>query len=457
MEAEFDAAAKRFGKEQKDRRATSATKKAAIAKQKAEYKAKQVQWEAEAERRKLEELARAAEDEAARELELERNRGVVFSAQLRPELSTAARDRGIRRANDKISLPRSAQLELEQQQASKNGLLFFELRAADGRVTHGSILEFSAAEGTVGCPAELLRALGLDAVADGTAAELRPELAVRYVFLRPGTYAQVQPVKAAFAEGVGDVKGVLEYELQLRTALTAGEELRLSEAGGCWALRILALRHKGEAAAESKGEGEAEPEAEPEGSGPSAVSLIDTDLEVDVLPSVEYEQAVKEAAAKAAARQAALDAAAAARRREEEEAAAAAAAAAAEAEAAAAAAAEAAAAQRESRRSAAAAVLPPEPAPGTAELVSVAIRCPDGTRCVRPFAPTDAVESLFRLVEASALEDLPEEFALVASYPRRVISRAAHGASSLRDAGLSARQEALFVECEAPPPAPMEG
>ena len=58
-------------------------------------------------------------------------------------------------------LPPSAAAELNSQHATKHGQLFFELSAADGRRTHAAILDYSAEEGTVGCPPELLRCLGL--------------------------------------------------------------------------------------------------------------------------------------------------------------------------------------------------------------------------------------------------------------------------------------------------------
>merc|ERR1719152_1074971 len=171
---------------------------------------------------------------------------------------------------------------LEQQQASKNGQLFFELsNAQSGRTTHASILDFSATDGTVGCPPEVLANLGLDEAAMG--AGLRPSIVVRYRALKRGTFAKVQPLKAAFAKDVGDVKALLERELHFRTTLSQGDELHVTDHESAlgtyspaerYALRIVSL----------------EPEA--------AASIIDTDLEVA--------EAAERAAA--AARQAALEA-----------------------------------------------------------------------------------------------------------------------------------------------------
>jgi ubiquitin fusion degradation protein 1 len=423
MDFEFESAARRFSKEHQSQKAKAKEKAKKQAQEREEIRAKQARWEAEARKRREEEAVRAAEEAARRDEDLERNRGIAYVQTLRPELTTAAEAKGIVRRCDKICLPRSASSELDSQHASKNGQLFFELSTPSGRVTHASILDFSAQEGTVGAPAELLRILGLADIADGTAGELRPQLTVRYRALKRGTFARVQPVAAAFSSDVGDVKLTLERELQLRTTLSAGDELRVHEGGAAYALRIISL--------------------EPE----DAASIIDTDLEVEVLPSVEHEEAVAAEAARQAEAEAALEAARA-------EAAARAAAAErdaqARAQAAEAAAAEAVAA-RSLRREKALAVLPAEPAAGTDGATTVAVRCPDGTRCSRRFASAaDDASALFALVESSAWEDCPSDFTLVASYPRRVIRRAdAAIGRTIAEVGLTGKQEALFVEVDA--------
>ena len=43
---------------------------------------------------------------------------------------------------------------------------------------------------------------------------------------------RVQPVKAAFAKEIGDVKALLERELHYRTTLTAGDELKVQDIEG---------------------------------------------------------------------------------------------------------------------------------------------------------------------------------------------------------------------------------
>ena len=255
-------------------------------------------WEAEAKERRDAEAARLAAEAAAKEADLERNKGVAHVQTLLPVLSTAAEAKGIRRRADKIALPRSWERTLiDTQQASKHGQLYFELNnPKTGRTTSASILDFSAAEGTVGLPIELLGNLGLTPETIQIPVDpyaVRPSVTVRYKQLKRGTFAKVQPVSAAFAADVGDVKSLLERELHFRTTLSVGDELKVSDEDGAlgtfapvqtYALRIIAL--------------------EPE----EAVSIIDTDLEVDVLPSVEAEEKEKAEADAAAARQAALDA-----------------------------------------------------------------------------------------------------------------------------------------------------
>uniref|UniRef100_A0A7S4BTC4 UBX domain-containing protein n=1 Tax=Chrysotila carterae TaxID=13221 RepID=A0A7S4BTC4_CHRCT len=274
---------------------------------------------------------------------------------------------------------------------------------------------------------QVLRCLGL--ATDGSSGH---HVMVRYKLLKRGTFARVQPVKRRFRTEVADVKLFLEHELHLRTTLSEGDELEVGTGAERHVLRILELK--------------------PE----SAVSLIDTDLEVEVNASVEEEEEV--AAAEAERRRAEAAAAAFAAEQEAKRAAAAAAAAAAEREAeerekaAAAAARE----EREGRRREAAAVLQSgslasaSGGSGGGE-VKVVVRCPDGSRCSGTFARTAPLALLFALVEAEWVEALgapllPQEFRLAASYPRRAFDRAQAQAATLESAGLGSAQEALFVE-----------
>uniref|UniRef100_A0A7S4BTG8 UBX domain-containing protein n=1 Tax=Chrysotila carterae TaxID=13221 RepID=A0A7S4BTG8_CHRCT len=426
MDVDLEFASRRFKNEQSSRQRAAAERREALRKEREVSRLQRAAREAEIAQREAE-AARAAEESARmREADLEKNRGIVYHARLQPRLCMDAEVKGVRRRADKVTLPRSAAAELAH--AYKNGQLFFELSAGNGRpVTHVSILDFTADEGTIGMPPEVLRCLGL--ATDGSSGH---HVMVRYKLLKRGTFARVQPVKRRFRTEVADVKLFLEHELHLRTTLSEGDELEVGTGAERHVLRILELK--------------------PE----SAVSLIDTDLEVEVNASVEEEEEV--AAAEAERRRAEAAAAAFAAEQEAKRAAAAAAAAAAEREAeerekaAAAAARE----EREGRRREAAAVLQSgslasaSGGSGGGE-VKVVVRCPDGSRCSGTFARTAPLALLFALVEAEWVEALgapllPQEFRLAASYPRRAFDRAQAQAATLESAGLGSAQEALFVE-----------
>jgi len=402
-------------------------------------------------------MKKQAAEAEQRDIDLERNRGVAFfRTGLRPQLSRTAELKGIRRANDKISLPPSCKAELEMQHASKNGLLYFVLSMASGRRTCASILDFSAPEGTIDCPASVLKCLGLGHVATGHPAAVAETVDVRYTVLKTGTFARVQPVLSAFAADVSDVKATLEAEMLRRTTLSTGDTLRVREFSAAAVVAdgsgVVADGSAAEATAAggvgAGGTGEiTEYELKIVALEPDEfVSLIDTDLSVEVLPSVQAEEAAAAEARAQAERQRKLDEAIEAKRQQE----AAAAESQAEAERAAAAAAAAALERRVERRLRAAAALPAEPDASDMDAISVAVRCPDGTRVQRRFLRSAPLAALFGAVEASAYDGLPEgdSFTLALSYPRRVFRRAdaADGSRSLLDAGLAGRQEALFVE-----------
>jgi ubiquitin fusion degradation protein 1 len=457
MDIDFDAAAKRFNSDQAKRRQTTLEKKEQQARERAQLQAKRERWEKEAAERREAEVKKQAAEAEQRDIDLERNRGVAFfRTGLRPQLSRTAELKGIRRANDKISLPPSCKAELEMQHASKNGLLYFVLSMASGRRTCASILDFSAPEGTIDCPASVLKCLGLGHVAAGHPAAVAETVDVRYTVLKTGTFARVQPVLSAFAADVSDVKATLEAEMLRRTTLSTGDTLRVRE----FSAAAVVADGSGVVADGSAAEATAAGGVGAGGTGgiteyelkivalepDEFVSLIDTDLSVEVLPSVQAEEAAAAEARAQAERQRKLDEAIEAKRQQE----AAAAESQAEAERATAAAAAAALERRVERRLRAAAALPAEPDASDMDAISVAVRCPDGTRVQRRFLRSAPLAALFGAVEASAYDGLPEgdSFTLALSYPRRVFRRAdaADGSRSLLDAGLAGRQEALFVE-----------
>ena len=110
-----------------------------------------------------------------------------------------------------------------------------------------------------------------------------------------------------------------------------------------------------------------------------------------------------------------------------------------------------AAAARLARRHAAEGQLPAEVPAGGAS-THVVVRCPDGSRISHRFARDAPLSALFALVEARWHETagsqlLPTDFRLVASFPRRVATRAdACGAATLESAGFAGAQEAFNLE-----------
>jgi ubiquitin fusion degradation protein 1 len=360
--------------------------------------------------------ARAEEEASAlREAELEANNGVAYHARLQavPVPEAAAAGRGIKRAADKLLLPPSAGASLMDQGAMRNGPMFFTVTTAAGRSTHAALLEFTAAEGFAALPRKVVRSLWGPNAGEGACAG---EVQVAYRRLPKGTHAVFQPRSALFQAAVGDeMRGVLEAALGAHSVLSVGDWIEARHGGQVYDLRVRALQ--------------------PE----SAVSVIDTDLEAEVHPSVETEEKI---AAEEAAAAAALAAAA---RAVWEAARAAAAEAAAEREDA---------ARREEVRAGKAAALPPEPDEGGAEpAVAVLVRFPDGGAHRRRLALASPLQTLFDFVDARGGGGLlPGEYRLVTQYPRRVFDSAEGGGeaaaagASVGDAGLDGPREVLFLE-----------
>jgi hypothetical protein len=121
----------------------------------------------------------------------------------------------------------------------------------------------------------------------------------------------------------------------------------------------------------------------------------------------------------------------------------------AEAEAAeAAAAAAAAAAEKEARDALVAAAndaLPDEPAAGGDDVVDIAVKLPDGRRVRRRFCKSHPLQSVFNFL-VSHEHLAPGTYRLMSQFPRRAFEDHAPGAPTLEEAGLTQKQEALFVD-----------
>ena len=120
----------------------------------------------------------------------------------------------------------------------------------------------------------------------------------------------------------------------------------------------------------------------------------------------------------------------------------------AEAAEAAAAAAAAAAAEKEARDALVAAAndaLPDEPAAGGDDVVDIAVKLPDGRRVRRRFCKSHPLQSVFNFL-VSAEHLAPGTYRLMSQFPRRAFEDHAPGAPTLEEAGLTQKQEALFVD-----------
>lgn len=407
-----------------ERRLKERTSAAALkAKEKAEreqealerQRAREAAREEEQRRRRLEIEREREEAQRAAEHELENNQGVVWRGRLQavPSSESVAAVKGIKRAADKLLMPPSVGRHLLSLDAQKNGAPFFELRhPLSGCRTHAGVLEYTAAEGFVALPRKVVRSIwGPDAQDDR---DVGGYLDIRYCRLPKGTRAVFQPRLATFQKVVGDeVESALERALLQHSALTVGDwiEVVVPSTGECFDVRVKEL--------------------EPA----DAVSVIDTELEAEVLPSLETEERLiaeelearklKEAAAKLAE----------------------------ERERAEAAQLEAEATELERRRliqETKAASLPEEP--GESEsTVACLFRFPDGGRWTRRFRSNEPVRLLFDFADSKGAGGKePGEYRLVTQYPRNVFELSSDGEKSLDFVGLKhGQRHVLFVEANA--------
>jgi ubiquitin fusion degradation protein 1 len=295
------------------------------------------------------------------------------------------------------------------QGAHRQGPMYFSLTTPGGAVAHAGLLDCTAPEGTVLLPPGVAERLW------GRGAEAHGSLTVAYTRLQRGLFARFSPATRAFHEQAAatgvDLRSVLEAALTARSTLTVGEwvEVELGD-GAPHALRVAELR------------------PEPQ------VSLIDTDMEADVGPSLEAEAHVREREeAEARAAEAAAEAAA-----EQTRIAEAALAAARAVEAGAAEAAGELAALHARQRAEASARLPPEPGPG-GDTVAVLFRMPDGGRHQRRFRVSDPLALLFTAADAAGAGGLePGSYRLVRQFPRAAFAPSdAAGGATLEAAGFS--------------------
>ncbi|KAE8972038.1 hypothetical protein PR003_g26672 [Phytophthora rubi] len=341
-------------------------------------------------REELEQLQKQKRVERIAELErqerqaLEEQRltgGIKYLQQLRP-VPTAS-------DGDKISLPVSALEELNPQNALELGVFTFELsfdqqqqqqeEPKEKRLTHAGVLEFVAEEGTVGLPPKVAASLF------GHSRQLPDSIQVRFVRLEKGRFASLQPRGDGFGERQIDFKHMMERSLKAHTTLTEGDVLFVRHGRETFEVLVAELK----------------PER--------AVNILNTDLEVDIIPS--------EAVARAKEAE---------KHREEE-----------------AARAVGMAQEKEQWKANKMANLIPEPPTEEHLQVKVVLRMSEG-QSTRRFLHSSPLRSVFDFVEALTGEEA-RHFQLAATYPRRLFG-VDSADESLQELGLNGRQEALFVE-----------
>ena len=99
--------------------------------------------EADAAERRAAAAAQQAVEDALRERDLERNRGVSFARRLRPYVSRAAEAKGIVRRADKVCLPRGRRTSSTRRARGAGVALLLARAHGRRRTTHASILDSS--------------------------------------------------------------------------------------------------------------------------------------------------------------------------------------------------------------------------------------------------------------------------------------------------------------------------
>ncbi|CAL4894255.1 unnamed protein product [Urochloa decumbens] len=163
---------------------------------------------------------------------------------------------------DRVLLPPSALHRLTSLHVDYP--MLFELRSgsAADRASHCGVLEFVAMEGTVVMPRWMMSNLRLD---EGDHVHLRTAAA-----LPKGTYVKLRPHAAAFLD-VSNPKAVLEKTLRAFACLTTGDTIMVSYNGRSYYIDVVETRPA------------------------AAVSIIETDCEVDFAPPLDYKEPEKPA------------------------------------------------------------------------------------------------------------------------------------------------------------------
>lgn len=267
---DLDLRSSKVEKEQEKRRLEAKRKREQELKLQREHEKRERELALLAEQRREQEEAQRVEREQAEAEEARLTGGIKFSHKLIPFLI----DEEHEKADDKVILPEDCLTELSAQDVFGRNVVIFRLSAAltpeEGVenqsaiksivTTHCGVREFSAPPGHIGLPRKVFDCLG------GNLGRIEGSVVdIKYVLLPKCKGVKLRPLRNRFFEVLA-VKRCLEENLMFHTALSLGDTITVWFRGTAHPLRVCELH----------------PDA--------AVSLVDTDVEVDLDTSEELQQ-----------------------------------------------------------------------------------------------------------------------------------------------------------------------
>lgn len=174
-------------------------------------------------------------------------------------------DRATVNHGGKIFLPASALDKLSQLHVTYP-MLFELINGAKGKSTHAGVLEFTAEEGRCYLPFWLMTTLGL---------EPGDLLQTKSTDLPPGRFIKLQPQDTNFLD-ISDPKAVLETAFRNFSCLTVGDVFTFEYNETVYEIAVL--------------------EVKPDDGDKRAVSVQETDIEVDFAPPVGYQEPTRQGA-----------------------------------------------------------------------------------------------------------------------------------------------------------------
>ncbi|KAA8909204.1 ubiquitin fusion degradation protein UFD1-domain-containing protein [Sphaerosporella brunnea] len=142
--------------------------------------------------------------------------------------------------------------------------MLFELHnGRQQKMTHAGVLEFIAEEGRVYLPHWMMQTLSL---------EPGDLLQIKSTDLPSGSFIKLQPQSMSFINAISDPKAVLENALRNFSALTKGDKFQFLYNGDVFEIAVL--------------------EVKPQNNS-GAISCVETDLEVDFAPPLDYVEPVR--------------------------------------------------------------------------------------------------------------------------------------------------------------------